>query len=126
MNITEALNVALPELPAKLLSQRYPRIPPDVVFKEHVEEGERVVEAVVPGLDAMFMFPPQNWALIELFDGVRSYEEIADLYSQQSGQLFSAETIRDFAAEVEAMNFWYKTPQEKNVRLMQKSAEERR
>ena len=126
MNITEALNVALPELPAKLLSQRYPRIPPDVVFKEHVEEGERVVEAVVPGLDAMFMFPPQNWALIELFDGVRSYEEIADLYSQQSGQLFSAETVRDFAAEVEAMNFWYKTPQEKNVRLMQKSAEERR
>ena len=25
MNITQALNVALPEMPAKLVSQRYPR-----------------------------------------------------------------------------------------------------
>lgn len=126
MNITEALDVALPEMPAKLLSQRYPRVPPDVVFREHIEEGERVVKAVVPGVDAMYMFPPQNWQLIELFDGERSYDEIADLYTQQTGTLFSSEAIRDFAADVDAMNFWYKTPQEKNIKLMQKSAEERR
>jgi len=126
MNITQALNVALPEMPAKLMSQRYPRIPPNVVFKEHLEEGERVVKAVVPGVDAMYLFPPQNWQLIQLFDGERSYEEISDLFSQQTGTLFSPDAIRDFAADVEAMNFWYKTPQEKNVRLMQKSAEERR
>lgn len=126
MNITEALDVALPELPAKLMSQRYPRMDPETVFREHVEEGERVVKVVVPGVDAMFMFPPANWQLIELFDGIRSYEEIAGLYSQQTGTLFSADTVRDFAAEVDAMNFWYKTPQEKNIKLMQKSAEERR
>jgi putative peptide zinc metalloprotease protein len=126
MNITEALDVALPELPAKMMSQRYPRMDPETVFREHVEEGERVVKVVVPGVDAMFMFPPSNWQLIELFDGVRSYEEIADIYSQQTGTLFSADTVREFAADVDAMNFWYKTPQEKNIKLMQKSAEERR
>lgn len=126
MNITQALNVALPEMPAKLVSQRYPRIHPEVAFKEHLEEGERVVKAVVPGVDAMYTFPPQNWQLIQLFNGERSYEEIADLYSEQTGTAYSAETIRDFAADVDAMNFWYKTPQEKNIKLMAKSAQERR
>lgn len=126
MNITQALNVALPELPAKLLSQRYPRMHPEVAFKEHIEEGERVIKAVVPGVDAMFTFPAENWPLLQLFDGVRSYEEIAELYTQQTGQLYTADVVREFAAAVDAMNFWYRTPQEKNVRLMQKSADERR
>ncbi|HVP42375.1 MAG TPA: HlyD family efflux transporter periplasmic adaptor subunit [Terriglobales bacterium] len=126
MNITRALEVALPELPAKRMAERYPRIPPDVVFKEHIEEGERVVKAVVPGVDAMYSFPPENWQLIEMFNGERSYEEIADLFSQKTGVLYSADVVREFADGVEAMNFWYKTPQEKNIKLMQKSAEERR
>ena len=126
MNITQALNVALPEMPAKLMSQRYPRLHPEVAFKEHLEEGERLVKVVVPGVEAMYTFPSANWQLIQLFDGVRSYEEIADLYSQQTGGAYSAETVQEFAADLDAMNFWYKTAQEQNIKLMQKSAEERR
>lgn len=126
MNITRALDVALPELPAKMMAERYPRIPPDVVFKEHIEEGERIVKAVVPGVDAMYSFPPAAWQLIELFNGERSYEEVAELFTEQTGVQYSADTVREFADGVEAMNFWYKTPQEKNVKLMQKSADERR
>ena len=49
MNISQALNVALPEMPAKMVSQRYPRVHPNVVFKEHIEEGQPVVRAFVPG-----------------------------------------------------------------------------
>jgi putative peptide zinc metalloprotease protein len=126
MNITEALNSALPEMPARLVGQRYPRVHPEVVFKEHLQDGETVVRALVPGIDAMYTFPPKSWQLIQLFDGKRSYEEVADIYSGQTGVLFTADTVRDFAADVDAMNFWYKTPQEKNVKLMQKTAEERR
>ena len=126
MNITQALNVALPELPAKLMSERPPRVHPDVVFNEHIEEGKRVVRAYVPGVDSIFTFPPDSWALIQLFDGQRSHAEISDLCSRELGIPYSEETVREFAAEVEATNFWYRTPQEKNIKLMQKTADERR
>ena len=126
MNITQALNVALPELPAKLMSQRPPRVHPDVVFREHIEEGKPVIRAYVPGVDAMFVFPPENWGLIRLFDGQRSYAEVAELYSIETGSAYSEETVREFAASVDALNFWYRTPQEKNIKLMQKTADERR
>lgn len=126
MNITQALNVALPELPAKLISERPPRVHPDVVFREHFEEGKREVRAFVPGVDALFTFPPDTWQLIQLFNGQRSFAEIADLYSAQTGVEYSEETIRDFAADIDAMNFWHQTAQEKNIKLMQKTANERR
>ena len=126
MNITQALNVALPELPAKLISQRPPRVHPDVVFREHFEENKREVRAFVPGVDAMFSFPPETWELIQLFDGQRSFAEVAALYSAQKGVNYSEETVRDFAADIDAMNFWYLTPQERNIKLMQKTADERR
>lgn len=126
MNITQALNVALPELPTRLVSQRYPRVHPDVVFKAHIEEGKHVVRAYVPGVDSMYTFPSDTWKLIELFDGKRSYSEVAELYSRQTGIEYSEDALRDLAAEIDAMDFWYKTPLEKNLRLMEKSASERR
>ncbi|MGO8984452.1 MAG: HlyD family efflux transporter periplasmic adaptor subunit [Terriglobales bacterium] len=126
MNITQALNVALPELPAKMVSQRYPRVHSGVVFKEHIEEGQLVIRAFVPGADLMFTFPPESWKLIQLFDGHRSFADVAQLYSRETGVEYSEDTVRDFAAEVDGMNFWYKTPLEKNVKLMQKTADERR
>ena len=74
----------------------------------------------------MFAFPPESWSLIQLFDGERSFAEIAELYTAETGQLYSEDTVRDFAASIEAMNFWYHTPQEKNIKLMQRTADERR
>ena len=126
MNLTRVLNVALPEIPAHGVLQRPPRKPPDMVFKEHIENGERIFRVVVAGKDSMYRFPPSNWALIQFFDGQRSYEEIAELYSQQTGQKYGTDEIRAFADMLEAVDFWYKTPQEKNIQLMQKTAEERR
>jgi putative peptide zinc metalloprotease protein len=126
MNITEALNEVLPEIPARMISQRYPRLHPDIVFKEHVQQGQVVVRAFVPGVEALFTFTPQNWQFAQLFNGQRSYEEIADLYVQGAGIRYSAPEVRDLADSLEAIEFWYKTPLEKNIALMQKTAEERR
>jgi putative peptide zinc metalloprotease protein len=126
MNLTRALEVALPEIPARSLSDRAPRIPPDVVFKEHIEDGKPIVKVLVPSQECMFSFPPANWALAQLFDGVRSYEEIAQLYSAQSGAQFGVDDVREFAASLEENGFWHKTQQEKNVLLMQKEAQKRR
>jgi putative peptide zinc metalloprotease protein len=125
MNLTRVLNNALPDLPARTLSDRTPRMPPDVVFKEHIEAGQPIVRVLVPSQDAMYRFPPQNWALVQLFNGTRSFDDIAVLYSGQTGTAYDVEEVREFAASLEAMDFWYKTPQERNVQLMQKSAEER-
>jgi len=124
MNLTRVLNNALPDIPAHTISERPPRVDPGVVFREHIEEGRAVIRVYVPSAKGMFRLSPSEWKLTQLFDGVRSYEEIAEMYSGQIGQEYSAESVREFAAMLE--EFWYKTPQEKNILLMQLSADERR
>jgi len=126
MNLTQALNAALPEIPARIISRRCPRMPSDAVAQEHIEYGQPVVRFLVASQGAIYRFPPQNWALIQLFDGVRSYEDIADLYSAQLGAVYGVDDVRDFAASLDALDFWYKTPQEKNILYMQQNAEGRK
>jgi putative peptide zinc metalloprotease protein len=126
MNLTQALNSALPEIPARTLSERYPRRPPDAVFKEHLEDGQPIVRVLVPSMDSVYRFTAQNWELAELFDGRRSYAEIAETHSRNKGTEFSIESVREFAASLDTLGFWYKTSQEKNIALMQQSADERR
>jgi putative peptide zinc metalloprotease protein len=125
MNLTRVLNNALPEIPARTIAERYPRLDPGTTFREHIEDGQPLFRIYVPCVEGMFKLPPQNWNLAKLFDGVKSYAEIAELYSQQTGVLYSEEQIRDFAADLDRVKFWYKTPQEKNILLMQQTAEER-
>jgi putative peptide zinc metalloprotease protein len=126
MNLTRVLNVALPEIPARLAAENPPRVPPGTVHKEHIEDGERVVLAVIPNKSTLFRFPPQSWELIELFNGQRSFQEIAHLYSSQLGAEYSVEDVREFASSVDSLGFWYKTPQETNIQLMRMKADERR
>ena len=125
MNITEALNVALPEIPARTVAQRYPRLDPAATFKEHIDDGQRVMRVYLPSEQSMYRFPLANWALIQLFDGKRSYEEIAAINLEQNGVEYSADEVREYASELEAENFWYRTAQEKNILQMQKGSEER-
>jgi putative peptide zinc metalloprotease protein len=126
MNLTQVLNVALPEMPARTMARHYPRLHPDVVFKEHIIDGQSVVRVFVPGVEAIFNITRPNWELVRLFDGQRSYEDIADLYFEETGLQVAPEDVRGIGDDLETIEFWYKTPQEKNVALMQKTAEERR
>ncbi|HET9407030.1 MAG TPA: HlyD family efflux transporter periplasmic adaptor subunit [Candidatus Sulfotelmatobacter sp.] len=126
MNLTEALNQVLPEIPARMISRRYPRLHPAAVFKEHIQDGHPIVRVFIPGVEALFSFTPENWQFARLFDGQRTYEEVTDLYFQQTGIAYSVQQVRELADSLESIGFWYKTPLEKNVALMQKTAEERR
>jgi putative peptide zinc metalloprotease protein len=126
MNLTRVLDVALPEIPARNISERAPRMPPDVVFKEHIEEGKPVIRVLVSSQEAIYRFPPGNWALVQLFDGDRTYKEIGEIYSKHTGLEYSTDEVREFAASLESLDFWYKTPQEKNILLMQKDAQKRK
>jgi putative peptide zinc metalloprotease protein len=125
MNLTRVLNNALPDIPARKLAESYPRLDPGTTSREHIEGGKTVVRIYVPCVGGMYTFDTNEWELARLFNGQRSYEEIAEIYSQQNGVQYDAETVRDFAANLEASDFWYKTPQEKNIQLMQMSREER-
>ena len=50
----------------------------------------------------MYRFTMANWDLIQLFDGKRSYEEIAAINLEQTGVEYSADQIREYASELEA------------------------
>jgi putative peptide zinc metalloprotease protein len=126
MNLTRALEVALPDIPARTLAERYPRIDPGTSFREHIEDGRAVIRVYVPSANCMFKFPPANWQLARLFNGERSYQEIAELYSQEIGAQYDPQDVRDFAADLESIEFWYKTPQEKNIQQIQQAVEQRR
>lgn len=125
MNLTRALNNALPEIPARKLAESYPRLEPGTTFREHIEGGKAVVRIYVPSVGGMYTFDKGEWELAQLFNGERSYEEIAQIYSQRKSIQYDAETVREFAASLESSDFWYKTPQEKNIQLMLISREER-
>jgi putative peptide zinc metalloprotease protein len=126
MNLTRVLNNALPDIPARTLSERPPRLDPGVTFREHMEDGQPKIRVYVPSARGMYKFSPADWKLVQLFDGKRSYGEIAEIYSRDRGAQYSAEGVREFASILEENEFWYKTEQEKNILLMQLSAEERR
>jgi len=126
MNLTEVLDTALPEIPAQQPRGQTPKVHPDLVGREHIEDGVPVVSAVVSGKACFYQFSPIEWELIQLFDGQRSYEEISELLRQRTGTLFSPEEIREFAARLDRAEFWYKTPLEQNIALKQRLAEERR
>jgi len=124
MNLAEALNVALPELP-QVRRKGFPKLDPRLLAREQVEAGVPVVVANLRGTTDLYRFTPEQWALIQLFDGERSYQQVAELYAAQSGTTLSEEEVHEFAEGLESSGFWYKTPQERNIALSQKLAEKR-
>jgi putative peptide zinc metalloprotease protein len=125
VNLTRALTVALPDIPARTLS-RIHRLDPTATFREHLEDGERVIRVYLPSTGYMFMLSPAQWALAQLFDGNRTYAEIAELYSAQTGAHYDERAIAEFAGDMASSDFWYRTPLEQNVLLVLQSKEERR
>ena len=126
MNLTRALEVALPDIPARKLAESYPRLDPGTSFKEHIEDGRPMVRVYVPACSGMYSLTPEQWRIAQLFDGVRTYERIAEIYSQENHIEYDAASVREFADMLEAGQFWYKTPQEKNILLLKQSHEERK
>ncbi|MGC2502365.1 MAG: hypothetical protein WA400_09600, partial [Silvibacterium sp.] len=121
MNLSEALDAALPEIPrTRLARSRPPRLDPNLIVREDVLDGEPIFGILQRGKANFFRFPPAQWQLALLFDGARSYEEIAGLYTQQTGAPVAPEDVRLFAENMEEADFWYKTPQEKNLALSEK------
>jgi putative peptide zinc metalloprotease protein len=127
MNIVEALNVALPEMPERLLRQkRVPKMDPRLVGREHVLEGVPVVQVLIPDNHGFYTLPPQSWELLQLFDGERTYEEIAELFAKRTGIAATGDWVLEFATVNAETAFWYRTLLETNARFREEMAEKRR
>ena len=118
MNIVRALDVALPELPEAALRRSPPRLNPRVIAKEHVEKGKPIVIAKVPGSEMVLRFSPEQWQVVCLMDGERSFDEISQLSLEKTGIQFAPDDIREIASFLtDNTDFIFKTPLEKNIIL---------
>lgn len=121
MNILEAFDAALPEIPAKSARQSLPKLDPQVIAKEHLEQGVRTVLAKMPGSDSFIRLTPEQWMLLELFDGQRAYAELSALIQEKSGVPFTEDDVKEFASFLaDETDLLYRTPLEKNITLKQK------
>jgi len=123
MNLTEALHVALPDLPSRSARKRYPRLHPKIVARPQTEDGEPVIYAIVSGANQLYRFTPEQWDLVQLFNGQRSYEDVSNAYKERTGVYYSPADIREYISELDEI--WYTSPLEPNVLAAEKGAEER-
>src|SRR5438105_13298183 len=121
MNLAEALNVALPDIPA--LQKRFPRFPPRILWREQTEDGQPMVCATLPGKTDLYRFTPDQWRLVQLFDGIRSYKEVAELFTAHTGIGCTEALAEEFADNLD--EFWYKPPHESNAVVKHKAADQR-
>ena len=121
MNLTEALDAVLPELPqARPSRSQPPRVDPDLIVHETVLDGEPVVGVLKRGKNAYFRLSPSQWQLLQLFDGQRSYQEIAVEFTRQTEADIGVEDVRTFADEMEGSELWFESYQEKNLAMREK------
>jgi putative peptide zinc metalloprotease protein len=126
MNLAEVLNVALPELPARRVGKNFRRLHPKLIAREQIEGGVPTIVAMVSGGGYIMRFSPDQWKLAQLFNGERSYGEIAEHFQQETGVALTEEEVRQFADSLEEGGIWYKTALELGTTASQKLADERR
>jgi putative peptide zinc metalloprotease protein len=126
MNLARILDTALPDLPPQRLPDRMPRMYPKVIAREHEEREGTMVRLIIPnGPPHYYRLTKLQYELTQLFDGNRTYEEIAELFIRRTGVNVSAQEVREFADSMEKTDFWYKTPFEESVILCHELAEQR-
>ena len=126
MNLSEALDAALPDIPRARLSRKNPpRIDPELIIREDTTDGESIVAIYQRSSANLIRMKPTQWQLARLFDGVRSYEEIAAAFETETGIPISPDEVRTFAENMDEGGFWYKNPQEKNIAMNEKLAAQR-
>lgn len=125
MNLSEALDAALPEIPKNQLRRKNPpQLDPELIVREDTLDGEQVIVVFQRSTSNIYRFPPIQWELVCLFDGKRSYEEIAEQYSSEFAPT-TPEDVRDLASNLDSSDFWYRTAQEKNLAHSEKLRAER-
>ena len=80
MNLGQVLHEALPEAPPPSIEDVYPRVHPNLIAKEHTDREGTMVRVIPPGGELLFRLSKQQYELVKLFDGQRSYAQVAALF----------------------------------------------
>lgn len=120
MNIVRALEVALPEMPERIVRQTPPKLDPRVIAKEHIENREPTTLVKLPGSDLVFRFSPLQWQLIQMFDGRSSWAEISTRFEEQTGTAVLEDDVKELASFLQANSpLLWKSPLERNITLQE-------
>jgi len=60
-----------------------------------MEDGQPITYAIVSGANQLYRFTPGQWELVQLFNGERSYQEVAELFKTRTGIYHSPATFRN-------------------------------
>src|SRR5438105_996175 len=94
MNLTQVMNVTLPEPPAARIRESFPCCSPKMIARDHHEREGHMVHVIIPdGPSHFFRFSKQQFELIKLFDGKRSYAEIARAFAREQKIGVTAEFV---------------------------------
>lgn len=126
MNLTQVMNVTLPDPPAARNREGFPCVSPKMIARDHYEREGHMVHVIIPdGPSHFFRFSKQQFELIKLFDGKRSYAEIARVFAREQKIGINAAFVQTFAENMEKKDFWYRSPEEESVVLYNKLAGDR-
>jgi putative peptide zinc metalloprotease protein len=125
MNLGQVLTEALPEAPPPSVDDVYPRVHPNLIAREHTDREGTMIRVIPPGGELLFRLTKQQYELLQLFDGQRSYKEVAVLFLKKTGIRASEEQVRAFADSLDKGNFWYRTPQEQSILMCHKLMHDR-
>src|SRR5215469_12626160 len=118
MNLAQALTESLADLPPARLNERPYQFHPQAVVREHRERDGLMYRIIVPAHPSeFFRFTSIQHQLARLFDGRRTYAEVAKLFRHQTGLQYSEKAIEEFARNLDRVDFWYKTPEEQCTAL---------
>ena len=121
MNLSEALDAALPDIPKERRSRsRPPQLDPELIIRDGVLDGEPFVGVLQRGKNNYFRLSPSQWMLAQLFDGERTHEAIAQAFVTETGVAIETAEVRSFADQMDELDFWFKTYQEKNLAMSEK------
>ena len=126
MNIVEALEVALPPLPPQRASGRLPCAESKLLAHEDVEGGELTVLVMKPGSDGFYRLSPLQWQILRLFDGKRSFSQVANECQNLIGTRVSEEDARDLADYLSSTDLLYTPASEKITALAENLRRDRR
>ncbi|HUO14813.1 MAG TPA: hypothetical protein VMX38_07495, partial [Verrucomicrobiae bacterium] len=101
------------------------QLDPKLIIKEQTQDGKPMMMVVIPSTRCYYPITHDQWDLLSLFDGNRSFKEIAELRTAQTSVLYTEDYVREFAESVADRPFWHKTAQEQNIGLWEKLKDER-
>jgi len=125
MNLAQVLHEALPEAPPPNMRDVYPRVHPNLIAREHKDREGTMVRVIPPGGELLFRLTKPQYELVKLFDGQRSYAEVAQLFRQKNGIPVTEMQVKSFADSLDKGDFWYRTPQEQSILLCHKLMHDR-